>query len=155
MDSITSATKLPEAAQHASQMSRDAFRKALAQASAAEDTPTFEYDVETNWAGAIGSTVHVTFKAKDSGKALALFDGAAGGSAGGGGVGWGTATLAFAVESIIGWEARFAVESAGIIGGGMFVQLWAMDGRPLGSCYSGGLFLGSNVAGGQGRFKRI
>lgn len=107
-----------------------------------------EYDVIVSWAGLVGGIVNISFTNRNL-----RFEGVSGGSAGGGFAGWGTAVFNFPLEELKGWEARFAIEGAGVIGGGAGVQLWAMDGRYIGKVSAGGFGIGGSFGGGQGRFK--
>lgn len=63
-----------------------------------------------------------------------------------------TATFELPLESMRGWEARFLVEGGGLGGAAGAMQLWAMDGRRIGSVVFGGKGLGLNLVAGQGRF---
>lgn len=64
----------------------------------------------------------------------------------------GAARFNFPLESMRGWEARFAIQSAGLGGGTGAMQLWAMDGRRIGDVEFDGTGLVLNFVGGRGRF---
>lgn len=89
----------------------------------------------------------------EAGTEVAYFEGKGGGLVIGGGGTWGAARLARPIESYRGESARFYGQFVAAVGGVSTVNLWRMNGEPMGAAVGGGVGAGAGIFGGEGPLK--